>query len=415
MSEITNLIKKQLDNAVELANINEAVYEILIKPKNKLEFNFPVKIDDKIQVFTGYRVQHNDILGPFKGGLRFHESVTIDECNVLSQWMTYKCALQDLPFGGGKGGISIDKSKYTIEQIEEISRKFCKSLFNYIGNNKDIPAPDLGTNSQIMDWMMDEYNRMSGKEAITSNMKSIFTGKSIICGGIEGREEATGRGVAILIKEWAINNNIDLKGQNYIIQGFGNVGSFTAEILSSYGMNLIGVGDHTSYYYFEEGFNVYKLKKYISKNLCLKDYPTGKNITKEEFFKIDCDIIIPAALELQINKLEAENIKTKLIVEAANGPISLEGENILKEKNIEIIPDILANSGGVVVSYYEWLQNKRDENIEYKDVIYNLDRKMKDAYYKILNISNKYKCTLREACYIYSLKKIEQVYLRRGF
>ena len=157
-------------------------------------------------------------------------------------------------------------------------------------------------------------------------------------------------------------------------------------------MNLIGVGDHTAYYYFEEGFNVYKLKKYISKNLCLKDYPTGKNITKEEFFKIECDIIIPAALELQINKLEAENIKTKLIVEAANGPISLEGENILKEKNIEIIPDILANSGGVVVSYYEWLQNKRDENIEYKDVIYNLDRKMKDAYYKILNISNKYKC-----------------------
>ncbi len=415
MSKITDLIKNQIDKASQLSKINPSVYEILIKPKHKLEINFPVKINDKIEVFTGFRVQHNDILGPFKGGLRFHPSVSIDECNVLSQWMTYKCALQDLPFGGGKGGLSIDKSKYTPEQIEEISRKFCKSLYNYIGNNKDIPAPDLGTNSQIMDWMMDEYNRMSGKEAITSNMKSIFTGKSTICGGIEGREEATGRGIAIIIKEWAINNNIDLKGQNYIVQGFGNVGSFTAEILSSYGMNLIGVGDHTGYYYFNEGFNVYKLKKHVSQKGSLKEYSTGENISKEEFFKIECDIIIPAALELQINELEAKNIKTKLIVEAANGPISLEAEKILLENGIEIIPDILANSGGVVVSYYEWLQNKRDEIMEYKDVIYNLDKKMKKAFYKVLNLSNKYKCTLREASYIYSLKKIEEVYLRRGF
>lgn len=415
MTKISKLIQNQISKASILCNLNQDVYQLLSKPKNRIEITFPVKINNSIEMFTGYRVQHNDLLGPFKGGLRFHPSVTIDECDVLSQWMTYKCALQDIPYGGGKGGLSIDKSNYTLSQIEEISRKFCKSLYNYIGNNKDIPAPDVGTNSQIMDWMMDEYNKMSGKEAITSNMKSIFTGKSTICGGIEGREQATGRGVAIIIKEWALNNNVDLRGQNYIVQGFGNVGSYTAELLSSYGMNLIAVGDHTGYYHFEEGFNVYKLKKYVSEYGDLNNYPIGNKINKLEFFSLNCDIIIPAALELEIDVIEAENIKSKLIVEAANGPINFEAEKILIQKEIEIIPDILANSGGVVVSYYEWLQNKKDEVIEYKDVIYNLDKKMKKSYYKVLNIANKYNCTMREASYIYSLKKIEETYLARGF
>lgn len=414
MSKIINLVKNQIDKGAKLCNLNPNVYEILRKPKNKIEVNFPVKINNEIKQITGYRVQHNDIMGPYKGGLRFHPSVSLDECNVLSQWMTYKCAIQDLPYGGGKGGIKINPYDYSDNEIEEISRQFTRSIFSYIGKNKDIPAPDVGTNSQIMDWMMDEYNKISGENNITSNMKSIFTGKSIICGGIEGREEATGRGVALTVEEWAKNNNYNLRGKNYIIQGFGNVGSYTAEVLSNHGMNLIAVGDDSGYLYFKEGFNVYKLKEYIDENKNLNDYPIGDKLTKEEFFSLDCEIIIPAALELQIDEEIANNIKCKMIIEAANGPVTYEAEEILQDKNIEIIPDILANSGGVLVSYYEWLQNRRDEVISYKDVINNLDNGMRKTYNKILYISNKYNCSLREASYIYSLKKIEKTYERRG-
>ena len=415
MSKIVNLVQKQFNNGAKLCNLNPNIYEILKKPNNKIEVNFPIKINNQIKNITGYRVQHNNILGPYKGGLRFHPSVTLDECTVLSQWMTYKCAIQDIPFGGGKGGIDINPYDYTKNELEDITRKFTKSIFEYIGKNKDIPAPDVGTNSQIMDWMMDEYNKIGDKNSITSNTKSIFTGKSIICGGIQGREEATGRGVALTIKEWADNCNFNLRGKNYIIQGFGNVGSHTCEVLSTYGMNLIGVGDDSGYLYFEEGFNVYKLKEYIDSHNSFNDYPVGDKLSKEEFFSLNCEIIIPAALELQIDEDIAKNIKCKMIIEAANGPITYEAEEILRNKNIEIIPDILANSGGVLVSYYEWLQNKKDEIKPYQNVINDLDNSMKKSYNKILYISNKYQCSLREASYIYALKKLEKTYERRGY
>ena len=415
MSRIVNLVKNQLFRASELCNLNSVVYDVLSKPKNQIEINFPVKINNKIKTFTGYRVQHNDILGPFKGGLRFHPSVSMNEASSLAQWMTYKCAVQDLPFGGAKGGINIDINNYNQNELQEIARQFTRGMYSYIGKNKDIPAPDIGTNSQIMDWMMDEYNKLSGINSITSNTKSIFTGKSLVCGGSECREEATGRGVALTVKEWAKKNNIDLKGKSFILQGFGNVGSFTAEILLSYGMNLIGVGDHTGYLYFEEGFNVHRLKSYVSENKTLKGYPIGVSIDKQEFFSIKCNIVIPAALELEIDEEEAENIQCDLIVEAANGPITEEGENILKEKDIPIIPDILANSGGVVVSYYEWLQNRRDETWDKEFIREKLAVKMATTFTKIDVISSKYKCSMREASYIYSLKKIEEIYCRRGY
>ena len=408
-----SIIDKQLRKAAGLVNVNQNLLTVLSKPMNEIKVNFPVKINDKIEVFSGYRVQHNNYLGPFKGGLRYHPSVSIDEASALSQWMTYKCCIQDIPFGGAKGGITIDVSKYNSKEIEKISRNFVKAIYPYIGSNKDIPAPDVNTNSNIMDWMTDEYNNISGSFNSTSNMKSVFTGKSLDFGGSEVREEATGRGVALNIREWAKKKDYELKGKNYIIQGFGNVGYYTCELLNSFGMNLIAVGDHSGYIYSKEGFNIFNLKEYVSKNKCLHGYEGGEEITKEEFFKLKCNVLIPSALELQITQENAADIDCDLIVEAANGPVEHEAEEILENNNITIIPDILANSGGVLVSYYEWLQNKRDEYWTAKYIRDKFDIKIEDTFKKIYSLSIKNNCSLRDACFIYSLNKLENNYKRK--
>ena len=408
-----SIIKNQLENVSSKMKIDKNLLNFISKPMNEIKINFPVKINNKIEIFSGYRVQHNNFMGPFKGGLRFHPTVSVDETNALSQWMTYKCCIQDIPFGGAKGGITIDVNKYDEKDIEKISRNFSKALYPYIGSNKDIPAPDVNTNSKIMDIMTDEYNNISGSFNLTSNMKSIFTGKSIDFGGSHVREEATGRGVALMIKEWSNIKNYNLKGKNYIIQGFGNVGYYTCELLNSYGMNLIAVGDHSGYIYSKEGFNTFNLKEYVNKNKCIKKYDHGTEISKEEFFKIKCNIIIPSALELQITKENVDNINCDLIVEAANGPITRDAEIILENKNITIIPDILANSGGVLVSYYEWLQNKRDEYWSEKYIKNKFDEKMEDSFQKIYNLSLTNNLSLRESCYKYAFNKLENNFKRR--
>ena len=408
-----SIIEKQIQRATTKFNVNKNLLKILKNPMNKIELNFPVLLNNKIEIFSGYRVQHNNYLGPFKGGLRYHPTVNINEANALSQWMTYKCCVQDIPFGGAKGGITIDINKYNKSDIEKISRNFTKALYPYIGSNKDIPAPDVNTNSTIMDWMTDEYNNISGNFNLTSNMKSVFTGKSIDFGGSYVRQEATGRGVGLTIKQWAEKKEYNLKGKNYIIQGFGNVGYYTCELLNSYGMNLIAVGDHSGYIYSEEGFNTFNLKDYVSENGCIKDYQHGKSISKEDFFKLKCNILIPSALELQITKDNVNSIDCDLIVEAANGPIDFEAEEILEQKNIPIIPDILANSGGVLVSYYEWLQNKRDEYWDEKHIRNKFDQKIEDTFKKMYSLSIRNNVSLRDACYMYAFTKLENNHKRR--
>tara|TARA_B100001287_G_scaffold235848_1_gene208227 strand:+ start:90543 stop:91787 length:1245 start_codon:yes stop_codon:yes gene_type:complete len=403
-----SIIKKQIQKATSKTYVNPNLLKVLSEPSNEIKINFPVKLDDKIEIFSGYRVQHNNYLGPFKGGLRYHPSVSLDEVNALSQWMTYKCAIQDIPFGGAKGGISIDVNKYDDKQIEKITRGFTKALYPYIGSNKDIPAPDVNTNSKIMDWMTDEYNNISGNFNQTSNMKSVFTGKSVGLGGSHVREEATGRGVALMIREWALKKNYDLKGKNYIIQGFGNVGYYTCELLNSYGMNLIAVGDHSGYLSSSEGFNIFNLREYVRKNKGIHGYPYGDEITKEDFFKTHCNILIPSALEYQITKENASEVNCDLVVEAANGPIDHEGEKILEEKQIPIIPDILANSGGVLVSYYEWLQNKRDEYWTKKQIRDRFDEKIEDTFKKIYSLSIRNEYSLRDASFLYAFEKLEK-------
>ena len=409
-TNLYHLATAQLNQAIEICNLDTTVNTILQQPKNEIIVNFPLRRDDgTYQLLKSYRVQHNNILGPYKGGLRFSEHIYLDEVKSLSMWMTLKNSLQCLPYGGAKGGIKINPREYSKDELERISRTFCKYMKKYIGPNLDIPAPDMGTNSQIMDWMSDTYQSFGDK-----HVNSTFTGKSIECGGSQGREEATGYGVVCCIRRWAEHNNFDLRGKSYIIQGFGNVGSNTAKLLSQLGMICVGVGDHTRYIKSEEGFNVYRLSDYNKEHRCLLEYPTGETITKEDFFGIKCDLVIPAACELVICGEEANNLNCRVVVEAANGPLDLDADEICRTKNIDIIPDILANSGGVVVSYYEWLQNKRCEYWKRDDVINKLDQRMMETYNRVLDMHKKDNITMRMAAYILALQNIERVYKRVG-
>lgn len=403
-----DLINDQYERAQKVITISDEVKAILSQPKNEIIVNFPVKLENgKTKVFKGYRIQHNDILGPFKGGLRFYQNVYLDECKALAFWMTIKCALQDLPLGGGKGGIKFNPRDYSREDLKRISKAFAKALYRYIGPDLDIPAPDMGTNDQIMDWMTDAYNSLHfGKEL------GVFTGKSVHCGGSAARSGATGMGIFFCIKRWAELNNVDLQGKTYILQGFGNVGSHTAMLLQSLGMSLVAVGDHTGYMFSEEGFNVYKLNEYNKINRSLKDYPAGKTITQEEFFGIECDIVIPAALELQVKEQEATNLKCKLVVEGANGPLTCEADDILFERGITVIPDILANSGGVIVSFMEWLQNKQHTVFEVDYINDFLKKRMDNTYNKVHDIANKRNINMRMAAYCLALENIDNHYQR---
>lgn len=408
------LSERQLERAFSAMSIDDSLKTILKQPKNEIILHFPVKLTDgKIHLFKGYRVQHNNVLGPFKGGIRYHQNVHLDECKALSAWMTWKCALQNLPFGGGKGGIKFDPTLHNAEDLERITRRFTHALGNNIGPEWDVPAPDVGTHAQIMDWMMDTYSNivsMSDKQAV----KRVVTGKSIVCGGSAGREEATGRGIVHCITQWALENNFLLPGATLAVQGFGNVGSNTAQILSRMGVSLIAVGDHTGYFRHPEGFNPYKLSGYVRSNRSLAGYPGGEAISREEFFATKCDIFVPAALELQVCKAEANIMNCKIVVEGANGPTDLEGEEILTRRSIPVIPDILANSGGVVVSYFEWLQNKRSETWDIEDVRAKLEARMNNTYHLVSEKARQLQVNMRTASYVIALERLQAVYTRRG-
>ena len=404
-----DLVIQQYQESLKCFSLDNDLQEYLTCPKNEIMVNFPIRLDNnKVKMIKAYRVQHNNVLGPFKGGIRFSKDIYLDEVKSLAFWMTMKCALQNLPFGGAKGGIKINPYEYSEKELERISKGYAEVMFKYIGENRDIPAPDLGTNSQIMDWMTDAYQKKG-----RTHTNSVFTGKSIHCGGSMGREIATGYGVVKCIKLWSESNNIELCGKTYIIQGFGNVGSNTAILLSQLGMICIGVGDHTRCIKSEEGFNVYKLQQHCKEYKNLSEYPYGEDIDKDDFFSIECFCVIPAATELVITGNQGDKLNCKLIVEAANGPIDMESENIILNKGIEIIPDILANSGGVIVSYYEWLQNKRSEYWSEKIVLEKLSDLMKETFKSVYTHHKQEKITLRNACFIKSIKKISEIKKRK--
>jgi glutamate dehydrogenase (NAD(P)+) len=354
------------------------------------------------------------VLGPFKGGIRFHQDVSLNECKALATWMTWKCALQDLPYGGAKGGIKFDPNEYSRADVEHITRRFTHALGSNIGAEWDIPAPDMGTDAQIMDWMMDTYsNIVSAQDKHT--VKQVVTGKSEVCGGTRGRREATGWGVVMCIEEWAREAGFDLAGATLSIQGYGNVGSQVAETLSRLGAILVGVADHSGYWLHNEGFNPYKLSEHRRKHGSLEGYPRGVQVSREEFFASPCEIFVPAAVELQIGSEEAKELKCTVVAEAANGPTDLEGERILQERGIQILPDILANSGGVVVSYFEYLQNKRAERWDHHEIRSKLERRMIATYQNVRETAARLDCDLRTAAYAVALARLMEVYEHRGF
>ncbi len=408
-------VMKQFNTVADLIELNPNIRRILEITNNELVIHFPVKMDNgEVEVFTGYRVQHNNALGPYKGGLRYHQTIDTDSVKALAMWMTWKTSIAGLPFGGAKGGIQLDPSKYSIGELERITRRFAFALGDNIGPEHDIPAPDVNTNAQTMAWISDTY--MSTRPpSERSNNQHVVTGKPVGSGGLEGRDRATGYGVYLTIKYWAEDNNIILKGKKYIVQGFGNVGYWTSHFLEKDGAVLVGVQDAYGSIAYGKGIKVEDLQEYIKLNEgSIVNYPKAESIEKDDFFALSCDICIPAALGNLITEENASKIKAFLVAEGANGPTSVEGEKILLENGIAVIPDILCNSGGVIASYFEWLQNKHGEFWELEDVLIKLEKKLYKAFKKVLKESRKRNVDMRTAAYIIAIERIEKSYLQRG-
>ncbi|MEC7523803.1 MAG: Glu/Leu/Phe/Val dehydrogenase [Myxococcota bacterium] len=408
------VVQGYLEEAGRVIDLPDHVATILAQPKNEIIVHFPVKMDNgQTRVFKGYRVQHNNLLGPYKGGLRFHESVSLDDLKALASMMTWKCALMEIPFGGGKGGVKMNPHTMTHEELRRVTRRFTHALGANIGPEYDIPAPDVGTNAQTMVWVMDTYMNTVGHAMKNAQMR-IVTGKTLTCGGSHGRDKATSQGLVHCVTEWAKENSFDLAGKTAIIQGFGNVGSHAALLLNKLGVSTVATGDHSGYLYNPEGFNPHKLADYVKHNGSIAGYSAGSEISREDFFGIKADLFIPAALENQVGAAEAEALDVKLIAEGANGPLNPEGEAILADKGIPVIPDVLANSGGVTVSYFEWIQNKRSETWDLEEVDEKLERKMKKAYHRVVSFSRERGVNMRIAAYSLALEAIKTAYHERG-
>lgn len=400
-------IKKILKKSCDILNLPEDVYEILKEPQRIIEVNIPVKMDNgKIKVFRGYRSQHLDVMGPFKGGIRFHQNVNRDEIKALSMWMSLKCSATNLPYGGAKGGIEVDINSLSKREIEKLSRGYVREIYKYIGDRFDIPAPDVNTNEKIIVWMLDEYIKLTG-----NNTLGAFTGKAIEFGGSYGRLEATGVGVSHIARESLKKLGVDIKSAKISIQGFGNVGSNTSKYLQKMGANIVAISEFDKErgvytIYNENGFDIDDLILHFNKNLSLIDYKDKKLISLDEFYKLNVDVLIPCALENAICEKEAKIINAKLIVEGANGPVDYIADEILEKRNIVVVPDILANSGGVIGSYFEWTQNISGIDMTKDDVLNRIEYKILFAYENILRVKEKYNVTLRLASFIYSIERI---------
>ncbi len=408
---------EQFQRAAQLIGLEDRYREILAHPKNEVIVNFPVQLDDgSWKVFRGYRIQHNNILGPYKGGIRFHPDVDLDEVSALAAWMTFKCSLVGLPLGGAKGGVRIDPRQYSTAELQRLVRRFTHALGSNIGPEHDIPAPDVGTNSQMMDWIMDTFANLAGP-ASRHAVKGVVTGKSVVAGGSLGREEATGQGVLYVLRHWCGETDRRLDELSIALQGFGNVGGHFARLASQAGCKLVTIGDHTGTISDPSGLDIPALWDWVERHGGVVGFEqtsdSVSSVTVDELFSADVDVFVPAALENQITVERARSMQARVVLEAANGPTTPEAEVILAEKGIEVIPDILANAGGVVVSYCEWLQNKSAEVWAAHEVDERLRTLMWEASDKVAAAVDEFGCTRREAAYAVSLRRLEQVYQRR--
>ena len=412
MSKKTSSIKPSTgayQRAVENLGLKPNIARALEMPDRELTVEVHFRRDNgESESLLGFRVQHNNTRGPFKGGIRYHHHVDLAEVRSLATLMTWKTALLDIPFGGGKGGISINPGEYSVYELERLSRKFFRSIDPVIGPNIDIPAPDVNTNSQMMGWFMDEYSQLHGYTP------AIVTGKPLELGGSEGREHATGKGTAITVREIAKKLDINMDGATVVIQGFGNVGSYTAKFLDEYGCKIIAVSDITGGVYEPDGLEIPSLFDYNDKNRTIDGYEQGKKITNDELLALDCDFLIPAALGSAINKNNVDTLNCKVVIEAANGPVTPIAAEALWKKNVPIVPDILTNAGGVTVSYFEWVQNLQQFKWELEEVDTKLETKMIKAFNEVYTMKVEKKIPMRIASFMVAIDRVSRSFTLRG-
>ena len=409
-SATSDMAIQQFDIAADRLGVDPNVARRLRRPDRALIVSVPTRMDDGgVKVFTGYRVQHNDVLGPFKGGIRYHPAVNLGEVAALAMWMTWKCSLVGLPLGGAKGGIACDPAELSRHELQSMTRRFTAEIINVIGPEVDVPAPDMGTGEQVMAWIMDTYSQHKGHA-----VPEIVTGKPVAIGGTLGRREATGRGVVYMILEAAKHLNIDLTRCTAVVQGFGNVGSVAVKELANIGVKVIGVSDRTGGFVDEKGLPVEKLLELADKNHSLEGCPYGDKISNEELLELKCDVLVPAALEMQITKANAAKIQCRILAEGANGPTTPDADAILRENGIFLIPDILANAGGVVVSYFEWVQDLQNFFWNEVEVNSKLREILVKSFHEVLGMSEKHGVDMRLAALMIGIDRVTRAMLWRG-
>ncbi len=400
----------RFDVAAEILQLDPGIYNYLKTPVKQVIVSIPIQMDDgRIEIFDGYRIIHNDILGPSKGGIRYAPDVTIDEVKALAAWMTWKCAVMNIPFGGAKGAVKCDPSKLTKVELEKITRRYTANMLDVFGPDRDIPAPDMNTNEQVMAWIMDTYS-MHMKRTETA----VVTGKPLILGGSLGRREATGRGCMMVTLSAMEKIGLKPKESHIVVQGFGNVGSVTAQLLSEHGCKIIGISDVTGGYFNANGINISDALDWVAKNKTLEGFTGGDKIAQEQLLELQCDVLVPAAKEEQITAQNAPNIKAKIICEGANGPTVAAADPILRDKGIVVIPDILANAGGVTVSYFEWVQDRIGYFWTLDRVNRRLERMMKQSFDAVYETARKHQVTMRIAAYVIAIDKVAKTLKVRG-
>lgn len=401
----------QLGEAAKIIKLDSGLHKVLASPKRILTVSIPTKMDDgRIEVFTGFRSQHNDARGPYKGGIRYHPQVTIDEVKALSMWMTWKCAVADIPYGGGKGGIICNPKKMSEGELERMTRRYAYGIADIIGPRTDIPAPDVYTGGKEMSWIMDTYSALKGNYV----QPEIITGKPLSIGGSLGRTEATGRGLSITVREAAKKLKINLKEATVAVQGFGNAGQYASQLLQELGAKVVAVSDSKGGVANKSGMDALALRKHKEKTGSVTGFSGSKAISNEEVLESDCTILVPAALENQLTSSNAGKVKAKVVAEAANGPTTPEADDILYKNKIMVIPDILANGGGVTVSYFEWLQNLRRDYWSESEVNERLDKNITKAFLDVYTTHEKYGVNMRKASTVLAVNRVVEAIQARG-
>jgi glutamate dehydrogenase (NAD(P)+) len=405
------LAQQQFLNAAQIMDLDENIRDRLLFPQRSLTISFPCRRDEYSEVETvfGYRVQHTLSMGPTKGGIRYHQDVNLGEVSALAMWMTWKCALMELPFGGAKGGVRIDPTKLSRSELQRLTRRYTMEIIEMIGPDRDIPAPDMGTNEQVMAWLMDTYSQQVGYA-----VPEVVTGKPVVLGGSQGRTEATGRGLIYLVAESAQHLGIDLKKSTAVVQGFGNVGSNAAVSLAEHGVKIIGVSDVSTGLYNPHGLDINALREHVEQHHLLTGFPGADHITNAELLELKCDILALCALQNQVTAENAGNLQCRILAEGANGPTTLEADAILKEKEVFILPDILGNAGGVTVSYFEWVQDTQNFNWSLEEINDRLHKTLIGAFRRTLMRSQRDKIDMRTAALIEGIHRVAQAKLLRG-